>query len=113
MRALRIIVPVLDRPDVCHSRAMQASWEGRPSSSQARITAVIEAAVAIGAGISAHSITLLAFGINSLIELASVSVLIWRLTVELRHDRSFAEAAEHTASRISVALLFALAAYVV
>jgi divalent metal cation (Fe/Co/Zn/Cd) transporter len=45
--------------------------------------------------------------------LASAGVLIWRLTVELRRGRSFAEAAERTASRIGGALLFALAAYVV
>ena len=74
---------------------------------------VIEAAVAIGAGVAARSITLLAFGIDSLIELASAVVLIWRLTVELRHGQSFAETAERAASRIGGALLFALAAYVV
>jgi divalent metal cation (Fe/Co/Zn/Cd) transporter len=74
---------------------------------------VIEAAVAISAGITARSITLLAFGIGSLIELASAFVLIWRLTVELRRGQSFAEEAEHKASRIGGALLFALTAYVV
>ena len=46
---------------------------------------VVEATVAIGSGLAARSITLLAFGIDSLIELASAVVLIWRLTVELRH----------------------------
>ena len=73
----------------------------------------IEAGVAIGAAVTARSITLLAFGIDSLIELASAVVLIWRLTVELRHGRSFGESAERAASRIGGALLFALAAYVV
>jgi divalent metal cation (Fe/Co/Zn/Cd) transporter len=73
----------------------------------------IEAAVAIGSGIAAHSITLLAFGIDSLIELASAVVLIWRLTVELKHGEAFAEDAERKASRVGSALLFALAAYVV
>jgi divalent metal cation (Fe/Co/Zn/Cd) transporter len=73
----------------------------------------IEAAVAIGSGVAADSLTLTAFGIDSLIELASATVLIWRLTVELRHGRTFAESAERTASRIGGALLFALAAYVV
>jgi divalent metal cation (Fe/Co/Zn/Cd) transporter len=74
---------------------------------------VIEAAVAIGAAVAAGSITLLAFGIDSLIELASAVVLIWRLTVELRRGQSFAESAERVASRIGGALLFALAAYIV
>lgn len=74
---------------------------------------VIEAAVAIGSGIAAQSLTLLAFGIDSVIELASAAVLLWRLNVELRHGEVFAEGAERTASRIGGALLFALAAYVV
>jgi len=74
---------------------------------------VIEAVVAIGSGIAARSITLLAFGIDSLIELASALVLIWRLTAELHRGESFAEHAERRASRIGGALLFALAAYVV
>jgi divalent metal cation (Fe/Co/Zn/Cd) transporter len=73
----------------------------------------IEAAVAIGSGVAAGSLTLTAFGVDSLIELASATVLIWRLNVELRHGQTFAENAERTASRIGGALLFALAAYVV
>jgi divalent metal cation (Fe/Co/Zn/Cd) transporter len=74
---------------------------------------LVEAAIAIGSGIAAHSITLLAFGLDSLIELISAGVLVWRLTVELRHGEAFSEAAEQRASRIGGALLFALAAYVV
>jgi divalent metal cation (Fe/Co/Zn/Cd) transporter len=73
----------------------------------------VEAAVAIGSGVAAGSLTLMAFGIDSLIELASAAVLVWRLNVELRHGQAFAETAERTASRIGGALLFALAAYVV
>jgi|SRR5579864_15993 len=46
---------------------------------------VIEAVVAIGAGNAAHSITLTAFGLDSVIELISALVLIWRLGVELKH----------------------------
>ena len=74
---------------------------------------VIEAAVAIGSGIAAGSLLLLAFGIDSLIELASAGVLLWRLDVELRRGQVFAEQAERTASRIGAVLLFALACYVV
>ena len=69
----------------------------------------IEGTVAIGSGVAAGSLTLTAFGIDSLIELASAVVLIWRLRVELRHSQSFAERAERIASRIGGALLFALA----
>ena len=73
----------------------------------------IEATVAIGSGIAAHSLLLLAFGIDSVIELASACVLIWRLSVELRHGQAFSEIAERRASRMARGLLFALALYVV
>ena len=74
---------------------------------------VIEAAVAIASAVEANSLALLAFGIDSLIELASAGVLVWRLTVELRHGQVFAERAERRAARVGGALLFVLAAYVV
>jgi divalent metal cation (Fe/Co/Zn/Cd) transporter len=74
---------------------------------------LIEAGVAIGAGVAAGSILLLAFGLDSVIELISAGVLIWRLSVELRHGRAFSETAERRAARIAGALLFALAVYVV
>ena len=74
---------------------------------------VLEAGIAISSGLQAGSLSLLAFGIDSLIELASAGVLIWRLSVELRHGQVFAESAEHTASRIAGALLLGLAIYVV
>jgi divalent metal cation (Fe/Co/Zn/Cd) transporter len=74
---------------------------------------VIEAVVAIAAGIAAHSITLTAFGLDSVIELISAIVLIWRLGVELKHGQRFSETAERHASKIGGGLLFALAAYVV
>jgi len=63
--------------------------------------------------VSARSISLIAFGLDSLIERASAGVLIWRLDVELRRGQSVAEVAERAASRIGGALLFALAAYLV
>ena len=74
---------------------------------------IVEATVGIGAGLAAGSLVLTAFGIDSLIEMASAGVLLWRLTVELRHGETFAESAERLASRIGGALLFALAFYVV
>jgi divalent metal cation (Fe/Co/Zn/Cd) transporter len=74
---------------------------------------VIEATVTIWAALEAASVSLLAFGIDSLIELTSAGVLLWRLTIELHRGETFAEGAERTASRIAGGLLFALAAYVV
>jgi divalent metal cation (Fe/Co/Zn/Cd) transporter len=73
----------------------------------------IEAAVALASGLAAGSLTLTVFGIDSLIELASACVLIWRLTVELRHGQDFSENIERRAGRIAGVLLFALAAYIV
>jgi divalent metal cation (Fe/Co/Zn/Cd) transporter len=73
----------------------------------------IEAAVALWSGYMAHSITLLAFGLDSVIELISASILIWRLTIELRYGQAFSEEVEQRASKIGGALLFALAAYIV
>ncbi len=72
----------------------------------------VEGAVAIASAITVNSLILLAFGIDSFIELTSACVLMWRLTVELRHGRIFAETAERRASRIGGILLFTLAAYV-
>lgn len=45
---------------------------------------VLEAAISIGAGIAAASLLLTAFGIDSLFELVSGAILLWRLTVEER-----------------------------
>jgi divalent metal cation (Fe/Co/Zn/Cd) transporter len=73
----------------------------------------VEAVVAVASGIAARSITLVAFGLDSVIELASAGVLIWRLSTELRSGREVSEAAERIARRIAGGLLFALATYVV
>ncbi|KAF2991409.1 cation transporter (plasmid) [Methylocystis sp. MJC1] len=74
---------------------------------------VVEGVVAITAGVAAGSLTLTAFGLDSVIELASACVLIWRLNVELRHGQAFSERSEHLASKIGGGLLFGLAAYIV
>src|ERR1700676_482632 len=73
----------------------------------------IEALVAIASGVLAGSLTLTAFGFDSVIELLSAGVLIWRLTDELRRGEEFSKGTERMASRIAGALLFVLAAYIV
>ncbi|HEX8991513.1 MAG TPA: cation transporter [Anaerolineales bacterium] len=74
---------------------------------------VIEMGVSIAAGILARSVLLTAFGIDSLIELASGGVLLWRLTVEARGgDTAKVERAEHRASWIVSILLALLCVYV-
>ncbi len=74
---------------------------------------VIEAVVAIWSGMVARSLSLTAFGLDSVIELASAGVLIWRLRCELRHGLEISEQVERAARRIAGGLLFALAAYVI
>lgn len=75
---------------------------------------VIEAVVAIGSGAVAHSLSLVAFGIDSIIEIISASVLLWRLTIEV-NGASLARVkrAEKVSSwGVGVALLL-LAVYIV
>jgi divalent metal cation (Fe/Co/Zn/Cd) transporter len=72
----------------------------------------IEAIAAVWAGVAAGSLTVTAFGLDSVIELASACVLLWRLTVELRHGREFGESREYAARRTAGGLLFVLAAYI-
>jgi divalent metal cation (Fe/Co/Zn/Cd) transporter len=75
---------------------------------------VIEAVVAIGSGIVAHSIALTAFGADSVIELIAGGVLLWRLTIEAR-GASFARVkrAERTSSWVVGIALLLLAVYIV
>jgi divalent metal cation (Fe/Co/Zn/Cd) transporter len=73
-----------------------------------------EAVLAIGAGIAARSVLLTAFGFDSVIELLSGAILLWRLSSEARgSDASHVEGVERRATVISAALLALLCAYLV
>lgn len=77
---------------------------------------LIEASVSVGAGIIAGSLLLVAFGVDSVIELISASLLLWRLRQEALGrlpDEEAVEALEQKTSRISGYLLYALSLYVV
>jgi divalent metal cation (Fe/Co/Zn/Cd) transporter len=75
---------------------------------------VIEAVVALLAGILAHSISLIAFGADSVIELVAGGALLFRLYVESNGgDAESVERAERAASWIVGIALLALAAYIV
>lgn len=65
---------------------------------------LVEFAIALGAGIAASSIALVAFGADSLIEAAAGLVVVWRLR---RGERS-----ERLAQQLIAAGFFLLAAYV-
>ncbi|HUH98772.1 MAG TPA: cation transporter [Anaerolineales bacterium] len=74
---------------------------------------VVEMAVSIGAGLAAGSILLTAFGLDSLIELISGGILLWRLRVESRGENADRiEQAEHTADWIVAVALGMLCIYV-
>ncbi len=69
---------------------------------------VVEAGVSIGAGVLAGSALLTAFGIDSVIELVSGTIVLWRLSVEARgEDTAHIERAEQHAAWV-VALSLAL-----
>jgi divalent metal cation (Fe/Co/Zn/Cd) transporter len=73
-----------------------------------------EAVIAIGAGLVARSVLLTAFGFDSVIELISGGVLLWRLSSEARGASSERmETVERRATRISAVLLVLLCVYVV
>ena len=74
---------------------------------------VIEMAISIDAGIVARSILLLAFGLDSLIELVSGAVLLWRFSVESQgRNLMVVERREHQASRMVALTLGVLCIYV-
>lgn len=73
----------------------------------------IEASLSLYAGIVAGSALIAAFGIDSIIELISGSILLWRLWVESKHGSGEkVERAEHIAKWLVVVTLILLCFYV-
>ena len=72
---------------------------------------MVEAGVSLWAGAVAGSVAMLAFGLDSIVELFAGCVLVWRLRTSL--DDSGAEAAELRAQRLVGISFFLLAFYVV
>ena len=75
----------------------------------------VEGAASLLLGWASKSLLLEAFGIDSIIELFSASVLLWRLRIEAsgHTDEARVEAVEHRASRLVGYTLYFLVAYVV
>lgn len=74
---------------------------------------LVEAGVALYAGIAARSIALVGFGLDSVIELAAAAVLLWRLRVEAAGaDHETVERTERRVRRFVGATFVALALYV-
>ncbi|MGH2727627.1 MAG: cation diffusion facilitator family transporter [Actinomycetota bacterium] len=75
---------------------------------------VVEGVIAVVAALTTGSVALMGFGIDSFVESASGSVLIWRLVEERRRgDHETVERVERRARRLVAASLVGLAAYVV
>lgn len=74
---------------------------------------LVEGVVAIAAAVAAGSVALLGFGIDSFVESASGSVLIWRLVAE-RHaaEGDDIERIERRAQKLVAMSLFGLAAWI-
>ncbi len=74
---------------------------------------VVEGLIAVAAALVAGSVAPLGFGVDSFVESASGSVLIWRLVAERRAtDETRIEQVERRAQRLVAASLVLLAAYI-
>ena len=75
---------------------------------------LVEAGVALYAGVQAGSIALVGFGLDSVIELTAAAVVLWRLRLEARGaEVERVQVVEAAVSRFVGVTLIALAAYVV
>ena len=72
---------------------------------------VVEAVAGIAFGLAAGSVALVGFGLDSVVEASSATILLWRLRTEESGRRTAAEA-EGQAIRLVAFAFFALAAYV-
>lgn len=73
-----------------------------------------EFVIGLGAGLAAHSILLIAFGLDSFLEIIAGSVLIWRLRKEAGHaDEATIECAEKRSALVVGSILLLLAVYIV
>lgn len=72
---------------------------------------LVETVVGVGAGLAAGSVALLGFGLDSVVESSSATVILWRLRAERSGART-SEEAERKAIRFIAVAFFAIAAYV-
>jgi len=96
------VIQVIDR-DALRRRALLLVWTGEAWNG-------LEAGVALWSAVSAGSVALLAFGLDSLIEIFAGAVLIWRLGKKWKQGKE--EAAERTALKLVGITFFLLAAYI-
>lgn len=76
---------------------------------------LVEGLIAVSAGLASGSVALLGFGIDSFVESASGSVMIWRLLAERNADEDDEERIEHVerrAQKLVAGSLMLLAGYI-
>jgi divalent metal cation (Fe/Co/Zn/Cd) transporter len=95
-------VPLIDRRDL-RRKALLLVWIGE-------VWNGLEAGVALWSAVNAGSVALLAFGLDSLIEIFAGLVLIWRLGREWKHGEE--EAVERRALKLVGITFFILATYI-
>ena len=83
-------------------RARILAWGGN-------VWHVAEFAIAVGAGVAAGSIALIGFGLDSLVEVAAGTVIVWLFTGRRLAD---SERAERRAQRLIAISFYLLAAYI-
>jgi divalent metal cation (Fe/Co/Zn/Cd) transporter len=83
-------------------RARLLAWGGN-------LWHVVEFAIAVGAGVAAGSIALIGFGLDSLVEVAAGTVIVWLFTGRRLAD---SERAERRAQQLIGASFYLLAAYI-
>jgi divalent metal cation (Fe/Co/Zn/Cd) transporter len=111
---MRIALNVLPAPAVVDRERAAAVHAGVRIEQITIAWMVVEAIVAIGAGVLARSVLLTAFGIDSVIELIAGGVLLWRLATEARGGSLERVArAENRAAWVTGVALVLLCLYVV
>jgi cation diffusion facilitator family transporter len=95
----------LERRRALHRRAVALEWFTVAWN-------VVEALVAIGAGLLSGSVALIGFGVDSGIEVGSAVGLLWRLRTSADAPKDEETAAERRALSVVSFTFFALAAYV-
>jgi divalent metal cation (Fe/Co/Zn/Cd) transporter len=97
----RVLKPFASDRARLERRARHLAWGGI-------VWHFVEFAIAIGAGVAANSIALIAFGADSLIEAVAGFVVVWLFT----GSRVGSQAAERRAQRLIAVSFYVLAAYV-
>ncbi len=107
---VRNSVPVAQPPTTRKSDVRQGIWIELVTI----VWMVIEASIAIRIGFATRSVSLQGFGIDSIVELMTGGILLWRLLVEQRSSSvERVEHAERQASWVTAISLFALAVYII